>query len=80
MVRGLHPGGGGSAFRGGGQYPRGGGLHPTGLPQGEGSASRGLDRPPVVTSSGSHCSGQYASYWNAFLFLNKNMLIFRCVL
>ena len=23
--------------------------------------------PPVVTSSGSHCSGRYAFYWNAFL-------------
>ena len=32
------------------------GLHPEG----------GL--PPVLTSSGGHCSGRYASYWNAFLF------------
>ena len=54
-----------------------GGLHP-----GEGSASRrgvciqggrdlhpgGLGRLPVITaSSGSHCSGRYASYWNVFL-------------
>ena len=29
--------------------------------------------PPscVLTSSGGHCSGQYASYWNAFLFKNS---------
>ena len=25
---------------------------------------------PVLTSSGSHGSGRYASYWNAFLFGN----------
>ena len=25
--------------------------------------------PPVRTSSGGHCSGRYASYWDAFLFL-----------
>ena len=25
-------------------------------------------RIPVVTSSGSHCSGRYTFYWNAFLF------------
>ena len=24
---------------------------------------------PLLTSSGGHCSGRYASYWNAFLFL-----------
>ena len=27
--------------------------------------------PPFLTSSGRHCSGQYASYWNAFWFLFK---------
>ena len=29
--------------------------------------------PPsyVLTSSGGHCNGQYASYWNAFLFKNS---------
>ena len=27
--------------------------------------------PLFLTSSGSHCSGQYASYWNAFWFLFK---------
>ena len=26
-------------------------------------------RPPSVTSSGGHCSGRYASYWNTFLFV-----------
>ena len=26
--------------------------------------------PLVLTSSGSHCSSRYASYWNAFLFHN----------
>ena len=34
-----------------------------------GSASRGVGQtPPIVTSSGGHCSGRHASYWNAFLF------------
>ena len=29
-----------------------------------------VGRPPsVLTSSGSHCSSRYTSYWNAFLFL-----------
>ena len=27
-----------------------------------------LPLPQVVTFSGGHCSGRYASYWNAFLF------------
>ena len=27
-------------------------------------------RPPGLTSSGGHCSGLYASYWNAFLFFH----------
>ena len=27
-----------------------------------------LETPPAVTSSGNHCSSQYAFYWNAFLF------------
>ena len=29
--------------------------------------------PPsyLLTSSGGHCSGQYASYWNVFLFKNS---------
>ena len=28
-----------------------------------------MDIPLVVTSSGNHCSGRYASYWNALLSL-----------
>ena len=32
----------------------------------EGSASRELGRPLVVTSSGSHCTSRYASYWNMY--------------
>ena len=28
------------------------------------------DLAPGLTSSGSHCSGRYTSYWNAFLFSN----------
>ena len=40
-----------------------GGLHPGGLPPGGG----GLPNTPVLTSGGSHCSGRYACYWNAFL-------------
>ena len=27
-----------------------------------------LPTPSTETSSGGHCSGRYASYWNAFLF------------
>ena len=27
--------------------------------------------PPVLTSSGGHRSGRYASYWNAFLFISS---------
>ena len=27
--------------------------------------------PPVLTSSGGHCSSRYASYWNAFLCLTR---------
>ena len=43
--------------------------------RGRGAASRGglltgglpnLPGTDVLTSSGGHCSGQYASYWNAF--------------
>ena len=29
---------------------------------------QGVGQTPIVTSSGGHCSCQYASYWNAFLF------------
>ena len=29
----------------------------------------------VLTSSGGHCSGQYAPYWNAFLFKNMCVLL-----
>ena len=33
-----------------------------------GSASEGsLSNPPVLTSSGGHCSSRYTSYWNASL-------------
>ena len=38
----------------------GGGLHPMGSAQ-----------PPGLISSGGHCSSQYASYCNAFLFKNS---------
>ena len=30
--------------------------------------------PLVLTSSGGHCSGRYASYWNAFLLLDVLVL------
>ena len=33
------------------------------------TASAPGGRPPELTSSGGHCSGQYTSYWNAFLFI-----------
>ena len=29
--------------------------------------------PPVVAPSGGHCSGRYASYWNACLFRKLNL-------
>ena len=41
-----------------------------------GSAPRGgclLPGPQVLTSSGSHCSGWYASYWSTFLILRFDM-------
>ena len=47
-----------------------GGLPPRGL----GYGSRGWElpnRPPLLTSTGGHCSSQYASYWTAF-FLKTN--------
>ena len=49
----------GSSYGGGSAYR--GGLHPGGLP----------NSPPQLTSGGPHCSGRYASYWNAFLFAIK---------
>ena len=30
--------------------------------------SWGVSAPPLLPSSGCHCSGRYTSYWNAFLF------------
>ena len=56
--------GGGSPFRrgvSGGGLPLGGSLPPGGLPLEE------VGIPLVLTPSGGHCSGRYASYWNAFL-------------
>ena len=58
-----------------------GSLHLGGLPRGE-SPSRGGWADPFPPGSASregsapspsgHCSGRYASYWNAFLFYIKN--------
>ena len=70
--RGLHPGQGvciqvrESASRGGvclkGVYIQGS-LHLGGC----------ADPPPLImTSSGSHCSSQHASYWNAFSFIHDS--------
>ena len=42
----------------------GGGLPPEGLPT----------HPPVLTSSGGHCSSQYTFYWNAFLLITRKSL------
>ena len=47
----------------------GGGLPLVDLPLG------GLLIPLVLTSSGGHCSGQYASYWSAFFFVTKKILV-----
>ena len=38
-----------------------------GLCQEGGVSVKGEGDPPIMTSSGSHCSGRYASYWTAFL-------------
>ena len=48
-----------------------------GLPTGRGSPyywglTQGDPPPPLVTSSGSHCRGRYASYCNAFLYKNRS--------
>ena len=72
----MHPGGiqghsGGwpnPSSRGMGSASRGGGLPQGGLPQGGWSASGG-QTPLIMTSSGDHCSGWYASYWNVFLLI-----------
>ena len=56
--------------------PQGGRVCPQGsLPTGGlplGSASRGSASTPVLTSSVGHCSGGYATYWNAFFSLIMN--------
>ena len=31
--------------------------------------------PPVLASSGGHCSGRYASHWNAFLLISRIICI-----
>ena len=78
----------GSAFRDGVEQT------PPGLPQGGWGLPRGDLHPHrvcigggsvrqtrIVTSSGSHCSSQYASYWNAFLFpmfIAIFLLLFYC--
>ena len=39
---------------------------------------RGICPPPppaVLTFSGGHCNGRYASYWNAFLFPDNNPVL-----
>ena len=58
----LHPGW--SAYRGTclqrGMHP--GDMHPESL------HLVGLTNHPILTSSGGHSTGRYASYWNAFLF------------
>ena len=48
---------------------KGGGTPLVDLPLG------GLLVPLVLTSSGGHCSGQYASYWSAFFFITKKILV-----
>ena len=35
--------------------------------------------PVVLTSSGGHCSGRYASYWNAFLFESIRQGVKTCI-
>ena len=62
--------GGGSASSGvlltrGGSTSRGIRCLP---PEGGGLPPGGSGNPPVMTCSDGHCSGRYASYWNAFLF------------
>ena len=38
------------------------------LHENERSWTEGRETPLILTSSGGHCSGRYASCWNAFLF------------
>ena len=48
----------------------GGGLYPEGdLQPGGVSVQKGVGRHGDPPPGGSHCSGRYASYWNAFMFL-----------
>ena len=68
---GLHPGERGSASRGGGGLYSGA-LYPGGsASRGGGSASggRGSAHPPPSYYGIGSTRGQYASYWNAFLFI-----------
>ena len=45
------------------------------------SPKEGLPNPlPVPTSSGGHCSGQYASCWNAFSFTHRFLFGFFSVI
>ena len=66
----LFAGGGGLPLNKEGGLPPGvdfqGSLPLEDLPT-KGSASGGVLPPPVPTSSGSHFSGRYVSYWIAFL-------------
>ena len=56
----------GGRYTGGWVYP--GGRYPGRYVYAEGRYTT-LPYSPVLTSSGGHQSGQYASYWNAFFFL-----------
>ena len=65
-----------------GLHPKGGlppwskGLHLGWVCRGRGSASRGVCPTPILRFSGGHCSGRYASYWNAFL--SSTVIYSRC--
>ena len=54
--------------RGGGAASEGGSTSDEdGLPPGGQPGRWGLPNHLVLTSSGGHCSGRYASHWNTFL-------------
>ena len=68
----VHGGGGGGGGEGRASASRGWGWADRTGSETEGG---GCPTPPVVTSTGGHCSGRYASYWNAFLFLSNFSLV-----
>ena len=73
--RGMVPGGKGDMVPGVGSQEGEGGMVPGGYgPRGR---VQYILTPLLLTSSGNHRIGRYASYWNAFLFITVAILAFR---